>query len=196
VTSELEVAESPPLKSIKPYSYGIGKCRRGLFSLPYFEFDRIFEEIEQFRRHPLHHECPRRRSVSFLPNLPKVIITGYITGHKEQGMTTAQQRATKQYRERRRKRGLQRIEVQVPTGEAAVIRRAAAILRDQAGEAMRLRVHLGFHSELDRAPTALDVFAMDEPLSAEAEALWDEAMAQVERERKDPSLNRPRDVDL
>ena len=111
-------------------------------------------------------------------------------------MTTAQQRATKRYREHRRKHGLKRIEVQVPAGEAAVIRKAAAILRDQAGEAMRLRVHLGFRSELDRASTALDVFAMDEPLSAKAEALWDEAMAQVDRERKDPSLNRPRDVDL
>ena len=111
-------------------------------------------------------------------------------------MTTAQQRATKRYRERGHERGLQRVEVQVPVGEAVVIRRAAAILRDQAGEAMRLRVHLGFRSEFDRTPTALGVFAMDEPLSAEAEALWDEAMAQVERERKDPSLNHPRDVDL
>jgi hypothetical protein len=111
-------------------------------------------------------------------------------------MSTAQHRATRRYRERRRKRGLKRIEVQVPAGEAAVIRRAAAILRERTGEAMRLRVHLGFDPELAGVPTALDLFAMDQPLSAEAEALWDQTMAQVERERQDPLLNRPRDVDL
>jgi hypothetical protein len=40
------------------------------------------------------------------------------------------------------------------------------------------------------------MFAMPEPLSVEGEALWDEAMAQVERERHDPALSRTRDVGL
>jgi hypothetical protein len=44
-------------------------------------------------------------------------------------MTSAQQRATKRYRDRRRKSGLQRLEVQVPAAEADVIRKAAEILR-------------------------------------------------------------------
>jgi hypothetical protein len=35
---------------------------------------------------------------------------------------------------------------------------------------------------------------MKEPLSPEGEALWDEVMAQIERERKDPILNQPRKV--
>jgi hypothetical protein len=40
------------------------------------------------------------------------------------------------------------------------------------------------------ALTALDAFAMKEPLSPQGEALWDDAMAQVERDRKDPALLR------
>lgn len=111
-------------------------------------------------------------------------------------MTSAQRRATKQYRERHRKRGLKRLEVQVPADEADVIRKAAAILRGQADEAMRLRAHLGFNAEARQALTALDAFAMKEPLSSQGEALWEDAMAQVERERKDSALNRPRKVDL
>ena len=100
-------------------------------------------------------------------------------------MTPAQRRAIKRYRERRRKRGLRRVEVQVPARETAVIRKAAAILRDRAGEAMRLRVHLGLEAVPGQPPTALDVFVMERPVSAEAESRWNEAMAQVERERKD-----------
>jgi hypothetical protein len=111
-------------------------------------------------------------------------------------MTSAQRRATKRYRDRRRKRGLKRLEVQVPAVEADVIRKAAQILRAQAEEATRLRAHLGFAPKVGRAPSALDLFAMKEPLSPTGEALWDQAMAQVERERKDARLNRSRNFDL
>jgi hypothetical protein len=111
-------------------------------------------------------------------------------------MTSAQRRATKRYRERRRKSGLKRLEVQVPAREAAVIRKAAAILRGEPAEVMRLRAHLGFDSAPQDALTALDIFAMEEPLSPQGEALWEEAMTQIERDRKDPALSRPRNVDL
>ena len=111
-------------------------------------------------------------------------------------MTSAQRRATKRYRERHRKRGLKRLEVQVPADAADVIRKAAAILRGRAEEAMRLRAHLGLNAEPRQALTALDAFAMKEPLSAQGEALWEDAMAQVERDRKDPDLSRVRDIDL
>jgi hypothetical protein len=108
----------------------------------------------------------------------------------------AQRRATKRYRERRRKRGLKRLEVQVPASEAEVIRRAAEVLRNQAEEANRLRAHLGFELQPGRLSSALDIFAMKEPLDARTEALWDEAMTQVERARSDKSFNRSRDLDL
>jgi hypothetical protein len=111
-------------------------------------------------------------------------------------MTSAQRRATKRYRELRRKHGLKRLEVQVPTQEAAVIRKAAAILRGEPEEAKRLRTHLGFDPEPRNALTALDAFAMTEPLSSHGEALWEEAMRQIERDRKDPAFSRLRDVDL
>lgn len=45
-----------------------------------------------------------------------------------------------------------------------------------------------------QAESALEAFAMKEPLSPEGEALWDEVMAQIERERNDPVLNQPRKV--
>jgi hypothetical protein len=111
-------------------------------------------------------------------------------------MTSAQRRATKRYRERRRWRGLKRLEVQVPAQDTAVIRKAAAILGGQAEEARRLRLHLGFDAEPSRPLTALDVFAMNEPLSPEGEALWEQAMRQIDGDRKDSVLGRPRDVDL
>ena len=108
-------------------------------------------------------------------------------------MSNSQRRAVKRYREQRRKRGLKRLEVQVPAGEAAVIRKAAAILRDQPEAAARLRGHLGFEPQPGSARSAFDVFAMTAPLSTEGEALWDDAMAQVERERRDRTLTRARD---
>lgn len=111
-------------------------------------------------------------------------------------MSSAQLRATKRYRERRRKRGLSRVEVQVPVRETAVIRRAAAVLRGPADQVERLRAHLGFDQGRGAVPTAVNMFAMDEPLSPDAEAQWEEAMATVARDRKDPSLNRARKVDL
>jgi hypothetical protein len=110
-------------------------------------------------------------------------------------MSNAQRRATKRYRERHRRRGLQRLEVQVPADGAAVIRKAAAILRDQTEEATRLRVHLGFSPEPRQPMTALDAFAMKEPLSPEGEKFWEEIMTQVEGNRKDPVLGRLRGID-
>ena len=113
---------------------------------------------------------------------------------KTKAAIKAQRLATKEYRERRRTRGLKRLEVQVPATEVAVIRKVAAILREQPKETTLLRQHLGLAPR--RPQSALDMFAMPEPLSPEGEALWEEAMAQVERERRDPTLNRLRDVDL
>jgi hypothetical protein len=114
-------------------------------------------------------------------------------------MSNAQRRATRRYRERRSSSGFKRLEVQVPTSEAAVIKKAAAVLREQSKEAARLREHLGFETPSDRRMSAADVFAAiadEHPLSEEGERLWDEAMAQVARDRKDPLLNKPRKVRL
>ena len=69
---------------------------------------------------------------------------------------------------------MKRLEVCVPAGEAAVIRRAASVLREQAGEAARLRQVLGFAAEPGGAANAIELFAMPEPLSPAGEALWDD----------------------
>jgi hypothetical protein len=111
-------------------------------------------------------------------------------------MSNAQRKATKQYRERRRRSGLKRLEVQVPADEVAVIRKAAAILRDHAEDASRLRIHLGFDPTLGSHASALDIFAAPEPFSEQADLLWNDAMARVARDRKDKKHNRARDVDL
>ena len=110
-------------------------------------------------------------------------------------MKDARTNAVNSHRRRLRKRGLKRVEVQVPARETDVIRKAAAILRDPI-EAAQLRRHLGFDPPKDQPRSALDVFAMDEILSSQGEALWEEAMRDAERIRKDPRLNRLRDLDL
>jgi hypothetical protein len=111
-------------------------------------------------------------------------------------MGQAQRRATRKYRERRSKSGFKRLEVQVPTSEAAVIKKAAAVLREKSDESAKLRQYLGFDPEPGKIMSVLEAFAMTEPSSEEGEALWEEAMAQVARDRKDPALNRPRKLRL
>ncbi|HYA04654.1 MAG TPA: hypothetical protein VEF90_02095 [Xanthobacteraceae bacterium] len=108
----------------------------------------------------------------------------------------AKVKALKAHRARLKKRGIKRVEVSVPAREAAVIRKAAAVLREQAGEATRLRQILGFAPEAVRAANAAELFAMTPPLSRAGEALWDAAMEQIERDRKDFALNRPRKLAL
>ncbi len=110
-------------------------------------------------------------------------------------MMDARTKAVKSHRRRLRKRGLKRVEVQVPAREADVIRKAAAMLRDPT-EAAQLRRHLGFELPGDEPRSALDVFAMKEDLSPEGEALWEEAMREGERIRRGPVLNRLRDIDV
>jgi hypothetical protein len=112
-------------------------------------------------------------------------------------MTATRRRKTERYREPRLKRALKRVEVQVPARETAVIRKAAEILRERPEEAAELRRHLGFKTKAGSpGMSALNIFAMPEPLSPEGEALWEEAMRQVAKDRKDPALNRLRDLDL
>jgi hypothetical protein len=84
----------------------------------------------------------------------------------------------------------------VPRAEAAVIRKAASALREQSLEAAQLRRILGFAAAGAGGENAAELFAMAEPLSPEGEALWDAAMAQIERDRRDFTLNRPRDSAL
>jgi hypothetical protein len=104
----------------------------------------------------------------------------------------AKSKALKAHRARLKKRGMKRLEVSVPVRETAVIRRAAFVLREQAAEAARLRQVLGFAAERGGTANAADLFAMSKPLSPIGEALWDDAIARIERDRKDLGLNRPR----
>jgi len=95
----------------------------------------------------------------------------------------ARTKAVKSHRMRQRRRGLKRVEVQVPAAEADVIRKVAAILRHPGDEAAQLRRQLGFDTEHRPAQTALDIFAMPESLSVAGERLWEQA------DRKSTRLN-------
>lgn len=108
----------------------------------------------------------------------------------------AKSEALKVHRARLKKRGMKRLEVCVPASEAAVIRRAATVLRERTAEATRLRQVLGFSPQPGGGASAVELFAMPELLSPDGEALWDTAMIQIERERKDSTLNRPRKLNL
>jgi len=105
-------------------------------------------------------------------------------------------KALKAHRARQKKRGMKRLEVSVPAREAAVIRRAAAMLCRQSAEADRLRQIVGLSRGPERPASAADVFAMTTPSSAAGEALWEEAMTLVRRDRRDRTLNRPRKATL
>jgi len=107
----------------------------------------------------------------------------------------AKSKALKVHRARLKNRGMKRLEVCVPVGEAAVIRRAATVLREQTAEATRLRQLLGFSPQPGGGASAVDLFAMPEPSSPVDDALWDEAMAQIARDRKDSAINRLRKFD-
>jgi len=104
--------------------------------------------------------------------------------------------ALRSHRQRLKKQGLKRLELVVPNSEAAVIRRAASVLREKSRDAAKLRQLLGFDRAARRAATAVDLFAMPEPPSATGDRLWDRAMAKIERDRRDRSLNRARKFQL
>lgn len=104
----------------------------------------------------------------------------------------AKAKALKAHRARLKRRGMKRLEVCVPVREAAVIRRAASVLREQTAEAGRLRQVLGFARAAGSVTSAVDLFAMPEQPSSADDAMWDEAMAQTARDRKDSAINRPR----
>lgn len=57
-------------------------------------------------------------------------------------MNSAQSKAVKTHRDRQRKRGILRVEVQVPEGDASLIRDVAAALRDEPERADRVRQRL------------------------------------------------------
>jgi hypothetical protein len=97
----------------------------------------------------------------------------------------AKTKALRNHRARLKRQGMRRLEVSVPAAEASVIRKAAAVLREQSGEAARLRQVLGFAREREGPANAVDLFAMPVALSPAGEALWNAAVEQIERDRKD-----------
>ncbi len=88
-------------------------------------------------------------------------MSGHTTGHMTK---ITQRRATANHRKRIRAKGLVRVEVQVPAGDAALLRGLAERLRasDQSSEAARA----GLKSAVETQPqpqSALDIYASDLP---------------------------------
>ncbi len=103
-------------------------------------------------------------------------------------MAQVQETALRRHRQRRKRRGIVRVEVQAPRGDAALIRLLAAELRADSDAARRLRALL--HEALALAPNGslLEMLACDLPGDRDADGLIDEALA------RDREL--PRDVEL
>jgi hypothetical protein len=90
--------------------------------------------------------------------------------------------------EKRHYQTLRRVDVRVPASEIGVIRKAAEILRSQGAQATMLQTLLGFGAKPKSISSALDIFATAESLSPEGETLWNDVMAQIERDRRGPNL--------
>jgi hypothetical protein len=76
-------------------------------------------------------------------------------------MPTAQSDALAAHRRRRRASGLARIEVQVPSIDAALVRDLAAVLRGEPIAARALRIQLRAVIAEPRAAAVFDIFGSD-----------------------------------
>ncbi len=86
-------------------------------------------------------------------------MSGHITGHMTK---ITQRRATANHRKRIRAKGLVRVEVQVPAGDAALVRELAEHLRVDA-KADVLRTGVKTALEGNKPKTVLEMFASDLP---------------------------------
>jgi hypothetical protein len=78
-------------------------------------------------------------------------------------MTAAQRKAVQSHRSRLQRCGLVRAEVQIPAGDAALMRALAAALRADGGQAKRVRTAVRRALQTSDAPSILDLLACDLP---------------------------------
>ncbi|MCW5699408.1 MAG: hypothetical protein KIT00_06170 [Rhodospirillales bacterium] len=78
-------------------------------------------------------------------------------------MKSAQQRAVRAHRHRRKDRGIVRVEVQAPEGDASLIRTLAAALRSDPETAHRVRTGVREALLPPEEPTLLELLACDFP---------------------------------
>ena len=78
-------------------------------------------------------------------------------------MSNAQREALTSHRRRRRDSGVVRVEVQVPAGDAAIVRDLAAVLRGEAKSAQAMRARLRSAIAEPRAAAVFDIFGSDLP---------------------------------
>lgn len=95
--------------------------------------------------------------------------------------TGTQKKASTTHRRRARARGLVRLEVQAPRGDAGLIKALARTLRDDTECARALRVSLSKVLTGDDVRTAFDVFGSDLPDEA-FEGVFDQPRSEAWRE--------------
>lgn len=86
-------------------------------------------------------------------------------------MTSAQRKAVRTHRDRQRRRGVARVEVQAPVGDAPLIRELAAALRGEPARAGRVRAQLREALRPPSKRSLLDLLACDLPDELVEEAL-------------------------
>lgn len=105
----------------------------------------------------------------------------------------ARNKALKTHRKRLRSSGLKRVEVTVPSRDAKLVREIAAVLRTDGPEARRLASSLRQITSEKNEPTVAQVMDAAPDISGpEFDAVFEE----IERLRRDPVMNKLRDVDL
>jgi hypothetical protein len=105
----------------------------------------------------------------------------------------ARTKALKSHRKRLRSSGLKRVEVTVPARDAELVRQIASVLRTKSPRANRLAHEIRQIAGGKRHLSAAEVIDAGPNISGPE---FDSVFEEIERLRRDPVLQRARDVDL
>ena len=104
----------------------------------------------------------------------------------------ARTKALKSHRKRLRSNGLKRVEVTVRAEHVTLLREVASRLREKPADAERIKSAIAPQSGTGRRKTLME--ALYDPAIAGPE--FDDVFDEIERSRRDPVMQRTRDVDL
>jgi hypothetical protein len=105
---------------------------------------------------------------------------------------STQSKALKAHRKRLRTKGLRRVELSVRAEQVALLRDVAARLREKPAEAKRIKSAIWPESGAARRKTLSET--LYDPAIAGPE--FDDVFDEIERARRDPVVQRTRDIDL
>jgi hypothetical protein len=105
----------------------------------------------------------------------------------------ARTKALKTHRKRLRDGGLKRVEVTAPARDTTLVRQIASVLRTQGPQAKRLISELRQITSQKKGPTAAEVIDEGPDISGPE---FDPVFEEIERRRRDPAMQKAREIDL